>query len=108
MASIEQTRVQKIKKEAAQNLAQVRFNESLRHGINTAATLYTLTSTTTQDMKLENLETLKTGDTIYSFVNNNFYVYNGATWALDTSTRFKRSGVLFTGPNEKGIDSLYQ
>lgn len=26
-------------------------------------------------MKLENLETLKTGDTIYSFVNNNFYVY---------------------------------
>ena len=46
MASIEQTRVQKIKKEAAQNLAQVRFNESLRHGINTAATLYTLTSTT--------------------------------------------------------------
>lgn len=48
MASIEQTRVQKIKKEAAQNLAQVRFNESLRHGINTAATLYTLTSTTTQ------------------------------------------------------------
>lgn len=27
-------------------------------------------------MKLENLETLKIGDTIYSFVNNNFYVYN--------------------------------
>ena len=26
-------------------------------------------------MKLENLETLKIGDTIYSFVNNNFYVY---------------------------------
>lgn len=26
-------------------------------------------------MKLENLETIKTGDTIYSFVNNNFYVY---------------------------------
>lgn len=27
-------------------------------------------------MKLENLETLKTGDIIYSFANNNFYVYN--------------------------------
>ena len=27
-------------------------------------------------MKLENLETLKIGYTIYSFVNNNFYVYN--------------------------------
>ena len=102
MASIEQTRVQKIKKEAAQNLAQVRFNESLRHGINTAATLYTLTSTTTQPSSAKN------GDIYYDAEKNEFCVYNGATWAVDTSTRFKRSGVLFTGPNEEGIDSLYQ
>lgn len=102
MASIEQTRVQKIKKEAAQNLAQVRFNESLRHGINTAATLYTLTSTTTQPDKAVN------GDIYYNAADNNFYVYNGAIWAIDTSTRFKRSGVLFTGPNKDGVDSLYQ
>ena len=102
MASIEQTRVQKIKKEAAQNLAQVRFNESLRHGINTAATLYTLTSTKDRPSNAKN------GDIYYDAGDNNFYVYNGATWALDTSTRFKRSGVLFTGPNAEGIDSLYQ
>ena len=102
MASIEQTRVQKIKKEAAQNLAQVRFNESLRHGVNTAATLYTLTSTTTQPDKAVN------GDIYYNAAQNEFYVYNGATWAIDTSTRFKRSGVLFTGPNKDGVDSLYQ
>ena len=102
MASIEQTRVQKIKKEAAQNLAQVRFNESLRHGINTAATLYTLTSTTTQPSSAKN------GDIYYDAEKNEFCVYNGATWAVDTSTRFKRSGVLFTGPNEEGVDSLYQ
>lgn len=102
MASIEQTRVQKIKKEAAQNLAQVRFNESLRHGINTAATLYTLTSTTNEPSNAKN------GDIYYKAADNNFYVYNGATWAVDTSTRFKRSGVLFTGPNEEGVDSLYQ
>ena len=102
MASIEQTRVQKIKKEAAQNLAQVRFNESLRHGINTAATLYTLTSTTDEPSNAKN------GDIYYKAADNNFYVYNGATWAVDTSTRFKRSGVLFTGPNAAGVDSLYQ
>ena len=102
MASIEQTRVQKIKKEAAQNLAQVRFNESLRHGINTAATLYTLTSTTTQPSSAKN------GDIYYDASENEFKIYNGTTWVVDTSTRFKRSGVLFTGPNEKGIDSLYQ
>ena len=102
MASIEQTRVQKIKKEAAQNLAQVRFNESLRHGINTAATLYTLTSTTTQPSSAKN------GDIYYDAEKNEFCVYNGATWAVDTSTRFKRSGVLFTGPNKDGVDSLYQ
>ena len=102
MASIEQTRVQKIKKEAAQNLAQVRFNESLRHGINTAATLYTLTSTTTQPSSAKN------GDIYYDASENEFKIYNGATWVVDTSTRFKRSGVLFTGPNAEGIDSLYQ
>lgn len=102
MASIEQTRVQKIKKEAAQNLAQVRFNESLRHGVNTAATLYTLTSTTTQPDKAVN------GDLYYNAADNEFYIYNGATWVKDTSTRFKRPGVLFTGPNADGVDSLYQ
>ena len=102
MASIEQTRVQKIKKEAAQNLAQVRFNESLRHGINTAATLYTLTST------IEQPSNAKNGDIYYDASENEFKIYNGATWVVDTSTRFKRSGVLFTGPNAKGIDSLYQ
>lgn len=102
MASIEQTRVQKIKKEAAQNLAQVRFNESLRHGINTAATLYTLTSTTTQPDKAAN------GDIYYNAAENEFYIYNGTGWVKDTSTRFKRSGVLFTGPNADGVDSLYQ
>lgn len=102
MASIEQTRVQKIKKEAAQNLAQVRFNESLRHGVNTAATLYTLTSTTTQPSNAKN------GDIYYDASENEFKIYNGTAWVVDTSTRFKRSGVLFTGPNEKGIDSLYQ
>lgn len=102
MASIEQTRVQKIKKEAAQNLAQVRFNESLRHGINTAATLYTLTSTTNEPSSAKN------GDIYYDAGKNEFCVYNGTEWVVDTSTRFKRSGVLFTGPNEEGVDSLYQ
>lgn len=102
MASIEQTRVQKIKKEAAQNLAQVRFNESLRHGINSAATLYTLTSTKDRP------DTAVNGDIYYDAAQNEFFVYNGNSWALDTSTRFKRSGVLFTGPNADGVDSLYQ
>ena len=102
MASIEQTRVQKIKKEAAQNLAQVRFNESLRHGINTAATLYTLTSTKDEPSSAKN------GDIYYDASENEFKIYNGTTWAVDTSTRFKRSGVLFTGPNAEGVDSLYQ
>ena len=102
MASIEQTRVQKIKKEAAQNLAQVRFNESLRHGINTAATLYTLTSTKNRP------DTAVNGDIYYDAGQNEFFVYNGNDWIKDTSTRFKRPGVLFTGPNAEEVDSLYQ
>ena len=35
-------------------------------------------------MKLENLETLKIGDIIYSFVNNNFYIYKVTNISLFT------------------------
>lgn len=81
MSTAAQTRIDKIQKQATADLGQVRFNESLRYGVNTAASIFTLVAIAnpnSQDGIPLPEQEYKNGDKYYDTSDGYIYIYNGS------------------------------